>query len=116
MSGRTGCAAGKLLLHEFVEADAVAAEPHRLIELVGPGLEAAQPLEDVIGPAGFAVFAVIDDVDAGLGLTRNDVCDLRFEFLLIVGPDGLDRRFRTDEAAHVGCQDTIFAALHCFAC
>ena len=73
MAGRADGAARKFRRHEFREAVAVAAEPDRLIERVRPRLEPAQPLQAVVRPAGLAELAVIDHVDAGLRLARDDV-------------------------------------------
>ena len=119
MSGRADGAARKFRRHEFREAVAVAAEPDRLIERVGPRLEPGEPLQAVVGPAGFAVLAVIDDVDAGLGLARDDVRHRVRELALMrvavrgVGiARGVEQRLGPDQAADMGGEDAVFAAFH----
>src|SRR6185437_11738554 len=77
MAGRADGAARELLAHEIGKAQPVAAEPDRGIKPLRARLEAADPLERVIGPAGFAELAVIDDVEPMLGLLLDDRCDER---------------------------------------
>ena len=119
MAGRADGAARKLRRHEFREAVAVAAEPDRLIERVRPRLEAGEPLQAVVRPAGFAELAVVDDVDAGLGLPRDDVRHRMLELALMrvavrgIGiARGVEQRLRTDQAADMGGENAVLAAFH----
>jgi hypothetical protein len=119
MSRRSDSAAREFRLHEFGEALAIAPEPDRLIELAWPRLEPAQPLQAVIGPTGFTELAVVDHVDAGLGLLRHHLGDRALELALValavrrVGiARRLEQRLGSDQAADMGRQDALLAAFH----
>jgi len=109
----------KLRGHEIGKPDAVAAEPDRRVELVRPRLEAAQSLQAVIGPAGLAELAVVDDVDPRLRLPRYNLRH-RAGQLLLMGVTaravavlaGIQQRLGADQAAHVRRQDALLASLH----
>ena len=119
MAGRADGAARKFRRHEFRKTMAVAAEPHRLIERIRPRLESAQPLQAVVRPAGFAELAVIDHVDAGLRLPRDDVghraCEralMRVAVRRIRIARGVEQRLGADQAANVRRENTVLAAFH----
>ena len=115
VTGRPLGAARELGGHEFGEADPIAAKPHGLVEFVRLRLEAGQAIEDVVGPAGFAELAVIDDVDAGFHLPGNHVGDGALEGLLIsrvVLLAGVQQSLGTHDAADMGGEDAILAAFH----
>jgi hypothetical protein len=73
VTGTAGHRARKLVLHEFAKADAVSTEPHGFKETIGSRLEAGQAVEHVVRPARFPVFAVVDDVDAGIDLASHHI-------------------------------------------
>src|SRR4029079_17168108 len=84
--------------------------------------EATETLGHLADPAGLAVFAVGDDVDADIGLllddTRNffaqDLAIARLVMRLAIvarGEDVADRR-RRHEAADMGGQNPVRAAFH----
>ena len=88
-----------------------------------PPLEAAQPFEHVLRPADrFAELAVADDVDADFGLLVHHLRDRRRQALVIsgrvvrlaglLGAQKLLQRLRPDQAADMGGQDAVGAALH----
>src|SRR5262249_34182615 len=64
------------------------------------------------GPAGLAELAVVDDVDAGLGLPRNNLVhrllEIRIE-LCAAGIVRLEQRLRPDDAADMRRQNAIVA-------
>src|SRR5438067_510999 len=86
------------------------------------GLEAGQALVDVRNEAGLAHLAVIDDVDAELGLLADDLPDRVShpggEGLLIVGAAGrlgldqLEQVTRARQASGVGRQEAVGAPVH----
>ena len=110
---------------EFGEALAVGATLKWIgARLDRTALEAAQALERVLRPADrFPEFAVADHVDAGLGLPADDSAD-RLGQARLIGFRG-DRfagllraqerlqRLGPDQAAHMGGENSIAAALHC---
>ena len=119
VSGRADRAAWKLRGHEIGKPDAVAAEPDRRVELVRSRLEAAQSLQAVIGPAGLAELAVVDDVDPRLRLPRYNVRH-RAGQLPLMGVAvravailaGIQQRLGADQAAYMRRQDALLASLH----
>ena len=115
MARRALSSARKLGRHELRKPHAIAPEPHRFIEFVRLRFEAAQAIEDVIGPAGFAELTVIDDVDTRLDLPRNHIGDGALEGLLIsrvVLLVGVQQRLGTHNAADMRGENAIFAAFH----
>src|SRR5262249_55975767 len=85
--------------------------------------EAAQSFERVLRPAdGFSEFAVADHIDAGLGLPTNDggnrlgqarLIGLRIgRFARLLRPPECLRRLGPDQAADMGGENSIAAALH----
>src|SRR5207248_9093665 len=83
-----------------------------------PELEARETIADVRGEAGLRIFAVVDDVDAGLDLTPDDPAHRLAHRL--VPPFGLavagrqcgeDLR-RSDETADVRREDALRTAQH----
>jgi len=119
VSGRADRAAWKLRGHEIGKPDAVAAEPDRRVELVRSRLKAAQSLQAVIGPAGLAELAVVDDVDPRLRLPRYNVRH-RAGQLPLMGVAvravailaGIQQRLGADQAAYMRRQDALLASLH----
>src|SRR5690606_13386720 len=105
-----------LLREELRETLPVAAEPAQRDGLLGADLEAADALEDVRRPARLAELAVVHDVEAGLDLPKHDLLDGSPEEGRLLGPGPrvrpLEQGGRTDQAADVGRQDTVFAAKH----
>ena len=85
-------------------------------------IKAAEAFGDVADPAGLAVFAVADDVDAGLGLFAHDardfvaqrlpVCGFVVGLAMVARRQDVADRHRANEAADMGYEDTIGAALH----
>ncbi len=113
--------AGEVLCQEFLEANPVGAQPLGLAQLVRADLETGDALDDVVGPAFLAVFTVVDDVEADRGLLLHHLCH-RSLHRHGVG-DGILRRTllevrqrqefgRSRDAAHVGGEDAVYAALH----
>ena len=89
----------------------------------GPGIDfvAAEPLVDIADKARFAVFAVIDHVDAELDLLVHDLADGRGEprrrrcRIERLGPVALDQRQeigRPRQAAGVGGKNAIGTVFH----
>ena len=84
--------------------------------------EAAEPLADVANPAGLAVLAVADDIDADLRLLAHDagdfipqglfVCGLVVGLPMVARRQDVADRHRAHEAADVGDKNTVGAALH----
>ena len=84
--------------------------------------EAAEPLGDVADPAGLAVFAVADDVDADVRLLANHAGDFLPQGLFIRGlvvwlpivarREDVADRHRPHEAADVRDKNSIGAAFH----
>src|SRR5581483_8080674 len=109
-----GDSARKLLRHEILETLTIAPEPVGWIERAGPRLEARGALEDVVRPARLAELAVVDDVDAGLGLLRNHFGDRRRERTLMSGfiARQIKQRFGADQAADMRRQDAVVTAFH----
>ena len=64
----------------------------------GADLEAADAIENVIRPARLAVFAVIDDVDAGLDLLLHHVGDGARKRGVVIVPASPDRGCRARQA------------------
>src|SRR5262249_61449584 len=89
---------------------------------LGVGLEAGEPVVDVRNEAGLAHPAVVDDVDAELGLLLDDLPyrppHPGGERLRVVGPAGglgldqLEQIARARQAPRVRCQDAVGAVLH----
>jgi hypothetical protein len=121
MSWRAVGPARKLRRHELRETESIPPEPCRLVERVGPEFESRHAVEDVIGPARFAVFTVVHDVEAGVELLSHHLRRGLLQRLLVArllrwllsGCGGLlEERFRADQAADMGRQDAIGAASH----
>src|SRR6478735_3664902 len=119
MSRRADRAARELRGHEIRKPDAVAAQPDCGVELVRPRLEPAQALQAVIGPAGFAELAIVDDVDPRLRLPRYDVRHRALELPLIGAAvrgvailGGIQQRPGANQAPHMRRQDALLASLH----
>jgi hypothetical protein len=123
VGGHTGKAPGEFGLHHIRKALEVAPEPSERSSQIRAVLEARDTFEDVIRPTGFAEFAVVNDVDAGLGLPLDDIGDgigervLKFPFVFRRrGRQGhasqLAKARRTDDAADVGSKNPMFAAFH----
>ncbi len=84
--------------------------------------EAAQSILDVGGVTRLAHFAVVDDIDARIDLLADHLihrgCDATFERLrvhrhaLFLGEHRPDQVFRAGQAAGMGGQEPIGAALH----
>src|SRR3984957_3960714 len=111
---------GKLLENGFGKPLPVATEPNDGAQLVGADFESADSLQNIVGPALLSIFAVADNVDSNLGLLADHIQGLltkyavvlRHVFWLFTGRSEIAQFFGTYQAAYVGCQDTIFAALH----
>ncbi len=83
---------------------------------------AGQPLEHVHGVIGAALFAVIDDVEAAFDLAAHDAGDRlahrRLQFgaartrLLLLGQQLFDHLGGARQAAGVGGEDAVGAAMH----
>jgi len=119
MSRRADGAARELRGHEIRKPDAVAAQPDCRVELVRPRLEPAQALQAVIGPAGLAELAIVDDVDPRLRLPRYDIRHRALELPLIGAAvrgvailGGIQQRPGANQAAHMRRQDALPASLH----
>ena len=117
--GRADGPARELGGHEFRKSDAVAPKPDGRIELVRPSLEPAQPFQAVVRPSGLAELAVVDDVDAGLRLPRDDVSYGARKLLLVrVAVRGIavlrsiQQCLGADQAAHMRRQDAMLAPFH----
>src|SRR6476646_7497124 len=119
MSRRADRAARELRGHEIRKPDAVAAQPDCRVQLVRPRPEPARALQAVIGPAGLAELAIVDDVDPRLRLPRCDIRHRALEFPLIGAPvrgvailGGIPHRPGANQAAHMRRQDALLASLH----
>ena len=108
-------------LGEFLAVDAALERVGARLER--PPLEAAQAFEHVLRPADrLAELAVADDVDAGVGLLAHDGGDRLGEaavigrlveaVALLPGAQELLQLGRPDQAADMGGEDAIGAALH----
>src|SRR6185437_14874500 len=91
------------------------------VQLIGPMFESGNPFENVIRPTGFSEFAVIDDVNAGLGLQLHHVADgIAQKILIALLIWGGFRRFvgeiakllRADDAADVRGENSVLASFH----
>ena len=71
--------------------------------------EAAEPLGHVANPAGLAVFAVADDVDADVRLLAHDAGDFVPQGLFVAPP----RRRAARGRAPTGCCGSTSAAPGC---
>jgi len=82
-------------------------------------LEARETLIDVVDEARLAELAVVDDVDAGLGLTADDLLDGRLQGLLesraiVPAQQRVQELRRPRQAADMGGQYPACAAFHAF--
>ena len=86
-------------------------------------LEPAQAFQDVLRPAdGFSELTIADHIDAGFGLSVDDIGDrscqttivcLQVErFARLLGTQKLLQRLRPDQAADMSCEDSIDASFH----
>ena len=115
VSRRTLDAAREFFRHEVGESNAIAAEPDRRRENSNARFESRQPREDVVGPAGFSVFAVVDDVESGGGLLPHDLVHETRQRLFFLRGRQVDQRLRPHDTSNVRRQDAIDATLHALA-
>ena len=108
---------------ELGESAAISAARPRVTALERPALETAEAVEHVLRPRErLAVFAVADDVDAALGLLPDNLrdgvlqCALVGRFVVglagLLGAKKLLQLRRPDQAADMGGENTVRAAVH----
>src|ERR1700722_15128522 len=111
---------GKLLENVFGKPLPVGAETNGGGQLVGADFESAYSLQNIVGPALLSIFAVAHNVDSNLGLLADHIQGLLTQYAVVLrqvlwlfaGRSEIAKFFGTYQAADVGCQYTIFAALH----